>query len=542
MFIRLKKSKTSKNPTFQIVKGVREGKRVRQKVVASLGVIQNESDMKKLQGLAESLIRRLEQQGLDSEVVNFSKLLHKKTEYNGFRLVTERLMDLVGFSAIAREAQGKNRFNVEEILKLIILQRMDLPSSKLRTYQRQGDHGFHGVKLEHVYRTMDALENFSEDFQKQAFEVAHNGLFKEPVDCLFFDVTTLYFESIEVDELRKFGFSKDQKHHQVQIVFSLIVNRSGIPLAYEAFAGNVGEVKTLLPVLEKFRKRFSVTKATVVCDRAMASTKNVAALQEAGFFFVLACKLRQLPEQLHINDLSLFKKLNETDKDEEATFVRVMDHPKYPDSTLIITYNSQRAAKDRKDRERLLEKMMSKLSSPEGSIKKLISNAAYKKFTTVKKGAAIALNQQAVDTDIAWDGFHGISISNGANLSVREALSRYSDLWHVEETFRVTKTTLKTRPIFHWVPHRILSHIMICFITLFLERTLESLLCKNGTPQTPDRIRYALSQMHSIIVEEKGSGRIGQIESELSEDAKAICNVLKIPMQRGATLKPTCCA
>jgi hypothetical protein len=405
MFVRLKSSKTSKHPTFQIVEGVREGNKVRQKVVASLGIVKDVSDLKKLRNLAKNLILKLEQQGLAAENNNldFSKLIHKKTVFNGFQLVTDRLMDLVGFSGIAKRAQGKNRFNVEEILKLIILQRLDLPSSKLRTYERQSDHGFHGIQLQHVYRTMDALEDFSEEFQRQAFEVAHNGVFKEPVDCLFFDVTTLYFESIEVDELRKFGFSKDQKHHQVQIVFSLVVNREGLPLAYETFAGNVGEVKTLLPVLEKFRERFSVKKATVVCDRAMASVKNVAALQAAGFFFVLACKLRQLPERLHLNDLSSFTKLNENDKDEGAVLVRTMDHPNYLDSTLIITYSPKRAEKDRKDRGRVLEKIVGKLSSEEGSVKKLISNAAYKKFTEVKKGSKITMNQKVIDKDIAWD-------------------------------------------------------------------------------------------------------------------------------------------
>ena len=372
--------------------------------------------------------------------------------------------------------------------------------------------------------------------------MAHNGVFKEPVDCLFFDVTTLYFESIEVDELRKFGFSKDQKHHQVQIVFSLVVNREGLPLAYEAFAGNVGEVKTLLPVLEKLRKRFSIKKATVVCDRAMASVKNVAALRAAGFFFVLACKLRQLPERLHVNDLSFFTKLNDNDKTEDAVLFRTVDHPNYPGSTLIITYSPKRAEKDRKDRERVLEKMMSKLSSEEGSVKKLISNAAYKKFTVVKKGSKITLDQKVVNEDIAWDGFHGITVSKGANLSVQEALGRYADLWRVEETFRVTKTTLRTGPIFHWKPHRVLGHVMTCFITLFLERTLELLLRRNNTPLTPDRIRYALSQMHSIVVEDEESKSIGKIESELTEDAKAICTALGLPTTRSSVLSSASCA
>jgi transposase len=148
------------------------------------------------------------------------------------------------------------------------------------------------------------------------------------------------------------------------------------------------------------------------------------------------------------------------------------------------------------------------------------------------------LNQSAVNEDIAWDGFHGISVSKRANLTVKEALSRYADLWHVEETFRVTKTTLRTRPIFHWKPHRALSHVMICFITLFLERTLELFLRRKGTPLSPDRIRYALSQMHSIVVEDEESWRLGQIESEISEDAKAICAVLGLPTTRCSVPKP----
>lgn len=545
MFVRLKTSKTARHPTFQIVEGIRDGKRVRQKVIASLGVVKDSSDMKRLKNLADNLIRRLEQQGFPQEkspLVDFSKLSHKKTVYNGFQLATNKLMDLVGFSAIAKKAQGKNQFNVEEILKLIILQRMDLPSSKLRTFERQSDHGFYGIDLQHIYRTMDALENLSEEFQKQAFSIAHNSLFKEPVECLFFDVTTLYFESLDVDELRKFGFSKDQKHHQIQIVLSLVVNREGLPLAYETFPGNVGEVKTLLPVLEKLRHRFAIEHATVVCDRAMGSNKNVAALQEAGFFFVIASKLRQLSDKLHHNDLSTFAKLNKNDNEEEAILFKTLNHPTYLDSTLIITYSPKRAEKDRQDRERLLEKMLGKLSAKEGSIKKLISNAAYKKFTTVKKGSQVTLNLQSIEEDAAWDGFHGISVSKGANLSVSEALGRYADLWRIEETFRVTKTTLKTRPIFHWRPHRVLSHVMICFITLFMERTLELMLRRNHTPLAPDRIRYALSQMHKVIVEEKESGREGFIESELTDDAKAICHVLGLPTIRNSMLNSVSCA
>ena len=182
-------------------------------------------------------------------------------------------MQLSGFSTVIRRAQGKNRFDLEEIVKLILVQRLDLPSSKLRTYERQEDHGFHGIDLQHIYRTMDAIESLESEIQKQAFNIVCK--FSGEIDCFFFDVTTLYFESVIQDEIRDFGFSKDQKYHSVQIVLALVVDAQGMPIAYEVFKGNLAETKTLVPVLENLRNRFSINNVTVVCDRGLASKPNV---------------------------------------------------------------------------------------------------------------------------------------------------------------------------------------------------------------------------------------------------------------------------
>src|SRR5262249_41072340 len=146
--------------------------------------------------------------------------------------------------------------------------------------------------------------------------------------------------------------------------------------------------------------------------------------------------------------------------EEERVLFRTLPHPQYSDTLLIVTYSPSRAAKDKEDRERLLEKLREKFekSSDETALKNVISNAGYKKYVTVKKGSSFELNQAVIDEDASWDGFHGIAVSNNAGLTVEQALSRYKELWHVEEAFRVAKCTLKTRPIFHWKPHRIKSH------------------------------------------------------------------------------------
>jgi transposase len=536
MYIRMKTSKRAKYPTIQIVEGVREGKKVKQRTVAHLGVVKNQRDLQKLKNLAEKLIERLEKEGLDvTPKVELNKLSHKETIYDGFGLVVDRLMDLTGFSKLIRSVQGKRQYDLEEIIKLILVQRFDSPGSKLRTCERQESHGFYGIGLQQIYRSMDAIKTLDSEIQKQAFDVACN-ISEKSVDCFFFDVTTLYFESVSQDELKDFGWSKDQKFHQVQVVFAIVIDSQGLPIAYEVFNGNLAETKTLVPVLENLRNRFSINNVTVVCDRGMASKPNIEALQGAKFHFVIATKLRSISKKLKINDLTAYSELpNQKDiADEEKVFVRTMKHPQYEETLLIATYSPKRARKDKEDRDRLLEKLRKKLSdaSSEAAVKKVISNSGYKKFTDVKKGSLITINEQAIEEDAKWDGFHGIAVSNSSKLTVEEALSRYRDLWMIEEAFRVTKCTLKTRPIFHWSPHRIKAHLLLCFINLFFERFLELLLQNRNVRLTPDRIRYALSRVHTITFEDKVTKKQWLMESNLSEDAEKIFQTLGISTER----------
>lgn len=546
MYIRMKTSKKAKYPTMQIVEGIREGKKVRQRTIAHLGVIKDKSDLERLKNLANNLIQKLEKEGLETDPrVELSMLKHQKTIYDGFPTVINRLMNLTSLDKIVESAQGKRKFNLNEVIKLVLVQRFAFPSSKLRTYERQNDYGFQGIEVEEIYRAMDAISPFDELIQKQFFDVAcqtSGGI----VDCLFFDVTTLYFESITQDDLRDFGFSKDQKHHSVQIVLALVVNSQGLPLAYETFKGNLAETKTLIPVLEKLRTRFNIENITVVCDRGLASQNNVVALQKAKFHFVIASKLKSMSKKLNINDLSQFKEFpwQKDNAKEDQTLVRTMIHPQYTDTQLIVTYSPRRAEKDRKDRERLIEKLRSKIGDApnETAIKKVISNSGYKRYTTVKEGSIITINEKALQADAEWDGFHGIAVSNSAKLAVEEALARYKELWRIEEAFRVAKCTLKTRPIFHWAPHRIKSHVLLCFINLFFERFLELLILQKGSALTPDTIRYALAEIQTTLFKEESTNRLGKMQSQFTEDAAIIFQALDLPTVRGTFFYNECCA
>jgi transposase len=316
---------------------------------------------------------------------------------------------------------------------------------------------------------------------------------------------------------------------------AIVVDSQGIPLAYETFRGNLAETKTLIPVLEKLRNRFSINNVTVVCDRGLASKPNVEALKNNNFHFVIATKLKSISKKLKINDRSKYTPLpnQENIPDEDKVLVYKIPHPQYADTMLVATYSPDRAWKDRDDRERLLEKLKKKIScSDESSVKNVISNGGYKKYLKVSIGSSLELNEEAIEKDAEWDGFHGIAVSNSSGLTAEQALSRYRDLWHVEEAFRVAKSTLKTRPIFHWVPHRIKAHVLLCFINLFFERFLELLLRKKNFKLTPDRIRQALSQVHTIIFEDKVTKKQGIMESCLSPDAEKIFQTLGISTMR----------
>jgi transposase len=544
MYIRMKSSKKAKYPTMQIVESFREGKKIKQRTVAHLGVVKDQKDLQRLKQLADRLLERLEKEGLQIDPkLEIKELRHKKTIYDGFNIVVDELMNIIGFNKIIQSVQGRRRFNLAETVRLMLVQRFDLPSSKLRTYERQGEHGFDGIDLQHIYRTMDVIEPLNEAIQKQAFEAACKASGGE-VDCFFFDVTTLYFESVQQDKIRDFGFSKDQKYHLVQIVLALVVDSQGIPLAYEIFKGNLAETKTLIPVLEKLRSRFSINNVTVVCDRGLASKPNVEALQSSKFHFVIATKLKSLSKKLRINDRTKYKPLpgQENIPDEDKVLFYTMPHPQYADTMLVATYSPNRAWKDKDDRERLLEKLKRKILHPdESSVKNVISNSGYKKYVKIATGSSVNLNEEAILRDSEWDGFHGIAVSNSSGLTVEQALSRYHDLWRVEEAFRVAKCTLKTRPIFHWTPHRIKAHVLLCFMNLFLERFLELLLRQNNVYLTPDRIRYALAQIHTTIFERSSTKKEGQMQSCLSGDAINIFKVLGISTDR-TTFYESCSA
>jgi transposase len=273
-------------------------------------------------------------------------------------------------------------------------------------------------------------------------------------DLLFYDVTTLYFETFEEDELRKNGFSKDNKSQQPQILVALMVTKEGFPIAHEVFAGNTFEGHTIIPVVKKFINKNKVKEFTVVADAAMISIENIQSLKENSINYIVGARLGNLS-----NDL-----ITEVDKNisrEDGKSIRLKTENGY----LICSYSSIRYRKDKYEMEKQIEKAKFIIHNPSKS-KKL-------KFTKAN-GQNIELNQKLIDKTKKILGIKGYytNLEEGI-VSNTTIIERYHELYKIEQAFRISKSDLQTRPIFHYKEEPIKLHLLICFIALVVSKHIE---------------------------------------------------------------------
>lgn len=545
MYVRLKTSRASKHPTVQVVESYREDGKVKQKIIASLGVIRDYQDRQRLITMGHALISKLStersgQQEMFTDLavtkqtqtnakatgsVNPKDLVHVRNKPCGPRDVYGALGVQLGFDTLLRtiDKKHKHEFAVQQIVPMIIEKRLAEPASKRRSlFLETIETGAVPCGLHQIYRAMDAILPYADRFQALAYQAA-TDLFDTKIECFFYDATTLYFESVQQDEVRDFGFGKDGKFNQVQILFCLLVTPEGLPVGYEIFRGNTGETNTFQTAIENLSKRFNVVRATIVCDRGMLSGANLKFAEEsAKMNYIVGEKLRKLPlsHQSMIFDAAGYIETGE---------IRIKDieHPTRTGARLILIHSKDRAKKDKNDRERLLAKLEKRLKK-KLKPKDFVSNSGVKKYVSMQGGTA-TLNCEAILNDEKWDGYFGI-VTNHKLLTAAQVLLQYRGLWQVEAAFRVAKHDLATRPIFHWTPNRIRAHVLLCFLALVLERHLEVRLQKRGTPLTSTQIKDALGHCEKIHFQDKKSNRLFEMDRNKPAEAKMIYEALGLPL------------
>lgn len=455
MFIRKKKN-ASGSISVQII-SKSTGK---YKVIRTIGCGQNEQEVEKLTYIAKQEIERLSNQpklfvSENDTIVEqvFSALDNASIKTVGPELIFGRIYERIGFDAIK-----------EDLFRHIVISRIAFPLSKLKTIEYL--YRFQGVKLDidSVYRFLDKLNDRLKD-QIEQIAFAHTlKVLQGNISVVFYDMTTLYFETSDEDDLRKTGFSKDGKHSNPQIFLGLLVGLGGHAIGYDIFEGNTYEGHTLIPFIEKISKKFNLSKPIVVADSGLLSKENIRILEEKNYQYIIGARLKN--ESGKIKKQILEKKLSNGE---------IMKIKKQDNIRLIVTYATNRATKDEHNRKRGLQRLEKQIKS--GKLTKSnINNRGYNKYLKLDGDVSIEIDYEKFNIDKSWDGLKGY-ITN-AKLNDKQILENYKNLWHIEKAFRMSKTDLRIRPIYHRLRHRIEAHICISFTAYCIYKELERVLYK----------------------------------------------------------------
>ena len=540
MFIRVKTSPNSKGQSVQIVQSVRKGDSVTQRIVRHIGMAYDETELESLKLLAESIRAKLAANGQEflfkpeevtkltkskkiynasDYIVNVADLIEEQRLTSGIHEAYGKLFDDLGYAKVTNRP-SRNKM-IAEVFKNIVLARIANPASKRSSVLKlEEDFGI-TIDLDRVYRMMDKLDDPAIDRLKKITYENTASLLGQKINVIFYDATTIYFESFDEDELKRNGFSKDHKHNQPQVLLALMVTSDGLPVDYDVFAGDTYEGSTLVPALASVREKYNIEKTVFVADSAMLSKGNIAeleSLKDSSVSFIVGARLRNL-------NTSLKSKILDINNYKEITPGLMIAQFEYDSKKLVVSYSAKRARKDASDRKKAVEKLKDKLEKSK-SIKSNISNNSYRKYLKLEGKSTISLDEEKIEAESAWDGLHGVLTNS--DLSPSEVLEKYKELYHVEAAFRVTKHDLAVRPVYHWKPRRVKAHIAICFTSYALVKHMEYRVRLQYKKISIEDIRELLMRVQTSVLFDKKKRIRYALPSMMKKDARKIYNLLGI--------------
>jgi len=556
MFVRIKDTPNSPRKSVQIVQSVRKGKNVSQKIVRHVGIAMDDYELEKLKLLAESIKIKLEaehQQLLFSpeEMVSLQKKAEKakhtftdedyqvdirnikeeKRIINGIQDVYGSLFAELGFNKVIKNPV-RNKSSVE-ILKEVVLARIANPLSKLATVNYLEEDFGVTINLDRIYQTMDKLDDLAiERINETAFSNTLK-LFNNKLDVIFFDCTTIYFESFDEDELRQNGFSKDLKFNQPQVLLALMVTTEGLPIGYKLFEGSKYEGHTLIPALKELKKKYKLNKVVFVADSGLMNENNIAEIEsdqtEDLIDYIIGARIKSVSGELksQILDLSNYK---DVENNESGYKIGTFE---YKNRKLIVNYSPKRAKKDALGRQKSIERLEKKLKKQKNP-KEYLSKFGASRYLKLEGNANIVLNKEKIEAESKWDGLHGV-ITNSKTIDDMEIINQYCNLWQVENAFRVTKHDLKVRPVYHWKPSRVKAHIAISFIAYTMVKHLEYRVKLQYVKMSPEKIRQTLVNIQTSIMYDKKKNIRYALPSNSSIEAKKIYKLLNISINQHLT-------
>ena len=405
----------------------------------------------------------------DAEILSVEQMLSNITNIsiNGCDLILDRVFDNIGFNRIE-----------DDIFRKLVKARLSYPASKAATVEYLKNHFDEDVSLSKIYRYLDRLCDKQHEIV-QDISVSHTKkILGGYIGVLFYDVTTLYFEADYEDDLRKTGFSKEGRHSNPQIILGLLVSIGGYPLAYCIHEGNKYEGHTMLPVVNEFVKKYSLQDFIVVADSGLMNNDNISELEANGYKYIIGAKIKNESKEVKqwiLSQPKIDHKMAEYDKGQ---------------SRLLIGYSEDRARKDAYNRSKGI-KRLEKAYARGTLTKENINKRGYNKFLKMDGNLKVTINYDKLEDDSKWDGLKGY-ITN-TNISCQQVYEAYHNLWHVEKAFRISKSKIEIRPMFHFTRKRIQAHICICFVALKVYKELERLLKLSQINMSIDKV-LALAQ------------------------------------------------
>ena len=540
MFVRVKTTPNSPRKAVQLVESVRTGHTVRQKIVRHIGIAMDEDELVKLKDLAEVVKAKLQahtqpelfppedvagqviaaqrQQQDDTPLrVDLKQLRETRRVVSGIHAVYGAVYEALGLHRLLPAWRYRAS---HKALCHSVMARLANPKSKRASVRAlEEDFGVQ-VSLEQVYRMMDLFDDDRIARLNALAGAQARSLLGGPLRVLFFDCTTLYFESFSEDALKQPGYSKDAKFKECQVLLALAVTETGLPVHYRVLPGATFEGHSLIPVVKALQEDYDVQEAVIVADRGMLSEDNLSALEDAGLHYLVGAKLKTLPNaiQAQVLDESRYQRLDDGDG------TRVLSLP-HQSRRLVVSYAPVRAEKDRRDREQAISKLRKKLAKSQNP-KDLLNNYGYKKYLQVDGKTTLRINQDKVAEAARWDGLHGVITNLPESTDTNTILTQYRGLWQVEDTFRVSKHDLKVRPIYHWTPPRIRAHLAIAFMTLLCVRHLQYRMSLQAKPVSPEVISNALTHVQHSVLEHKQTKRRYVIPSSISEVGRQLYKVM----------------
>jgi hypothetical protein len=473
----------------------------------------------------------------------------------GVTLVAQQLWRELGLEELLAALPQSKSAPVSEAVFRMVVNRLCDPQSKLSLVDREDERGnrhrgwqgqvhWPGEQQELDYnqylRGMDRLHPHRASFEEALFDRTTN-LLSLPLRLCFYDLTSTYFEGDGVCELAEYGYSRDHRDDRAQVVVGLAVTQEGLPITHRVFPGSTVDVSTFAPMAAELKQRFGLQETVLVADRGMFSAENVAELAANGQRYILALRSRQQAEgelALDLAELARLPRPREVEAPWQWREVKLLDGLRH-----VVVYSAFKARHDFEVRARRIRSALPELHQLQARAarEKLgvqqITERVTKILTAHKCSRYISYQVQASALDFRIDRdkyirqrrHDGVFVleTNHPGLNAEEVVASYRQLMEVERAFRVLKSLIKLRPIYHYRDRRVETHIFICFLAYLVAKVLEQRLRAAGLTISIAHALETLAQLKAVDYLWEGRSSIVR-RTKPGDDVLAILNALGI--------------